>query len=50
VGGVTIQLHDYPRYENPYVKAEFNADEVNISMGRHELSLNWRKTENQTIS
>lgn len=50
VDGVTIQLHDYPRYENPYVKAEFNADEVNISMGRHELSLNWRKTENQTIS
>lgn len=50
VDGVTIQLHDYPRYENPYVKAEFNADEVNISMGRHELSLNWRKSENQTIS
>ena len=44
VDGVEIQLHDYPRYENPYSKTEFNADEIRIAAGEHELILNW-KTE-----
>ena len=45
VDGIEIQLHDYPRYYNPFVKAEFNIDEVNISTGDHHLNLNWKTTD-----
>jgi len=37
VDGVEIQLHDYPRYENPFSRTGFNADEVRIAAGEHEL-------------
>lgn len=41
VDGVEIQLHEYLRYDNPYVKAEFDAAEIRISAGGHELNLDW---------
>jgi hypothetical protein len=41
LGGVEIQLHDYPRYDNPYVKAEFDPTEIKVSAGGHELNLDW---------
>ena len=41
VDGVEVQLVDYPRYDNPYVKAEFNPDEIKVSAGGQELKLPW---------
>jgi hypothetical protein len=41
VDGVEIQLHEYLRYDNPYVKAEFDATEIRVSAGGHELNLDW---------
>jgi hypothetical protein len=48
VDGVEIQLHDYPRYENPYSKTEFNADEIRIAAGEQELILNWKTEKRET--
>ena len=41
VDGVDIQLHDYPRYDNSYVKADFGSVESHIATDEHELHLNW---------
>ncbi|RJP52494.1 MAG: hypothetical protein C4583_06645 [Anaerolineaceae bacterium] len=30
-------LSNCPRYENPYSQTDFNADEIKISDGEHEL-------------
>ena len=49
VNGVEIQLRDYPRYDNPFVHAEFNHAEINISTKGHELSLNWETTNRLVI-
>ena len=48
VDGVEIQLHDYPRYDNPYVKAEFDPTEIHITTDEHELYLNWKTEERKT--
>ncbi len=45
VDGVEIRLHDYPRYDNPFVKAEFNTDEIDVSTGNNALNLNWKIME-----
>ncbi|MFZ5857983.1 MAG: hypothetical protein ACOYZ6_14230 [Chloroflexota bacterium] len=45
VDGVDVQLHDYPRYENPFSKTEFNADEIKVVADGHELVLNWKTGE-----
>jgi len=42
VDGVEIQLHDYPRYDNPYIKAEFDPHEIYVTGEDHELNLNWK--------
>ena len=47
VDGVTIRLQGYPRYDNPFVKAEFNTNAVHISTGNHKLSLNWEMMGSQ---
>jgi hypothetical protein len=39
VNGIEIQLRDYPRYDNPYVKAKFDPTEIRASAGGHELNL-----------
>ena len=41
VDGVEIQLHDYPRYDNPFVKADFATDKLKIFDKHHSISLNW---------
>lgn len=45
VDGVEIQLHDYPRYDNPYVQAQFDLAEIRVAADDHELYLNWRMVE-----
>jgi hypothetical protein len=40
VDGESVQLHDYPRYDNPYVGAEFDPRELHIRAGGAELRLN----------
>ena len=45
VDGVDIQLIDYPRYDNPYVKSEFDPDKIRVAAGEHELYLNWETGE-----
>lgn len=48
VDGVEIPLHDYPRYDNPYVKAEFDPTEIQVAAGKHNLYLNWKTGERIT--
>ena len=45
VDNVEILIKDYRRYDNSYSKAEFNGNEIEISVGEHKLSLNWEKLE-----
>ncbi len=40
--GEVVPLHDYPRYDNPYVRAEFPAARVAVSAGGCELVLDWK--------
>ncbi len=40
-GGEAIQLKNYPRYSNKYVKTTFPADEINIHFGNHYLKLDY---------
>jgi len=46
--GVDIPLRDYPRYDNPFVQAEFPAERVDIRHGDHRLTLDWKKLERTT--
>jgi hypothetical protein len=39
--GAEVPLHDYPRYDNPFVQAAFAADQVHIAAGDHRLALDW---------
>ena len=48
VDGVDFSLHDYPRYDNPYVQAEFDSNEIKVAVGEHELYLNWETGERRT--
>lgn len=41
VDRVEIPLHDYPRYDNPFVKAEFASNKIEITDNQLSLSLNW---------
>ena len=45
VDNIEVPLKDYRRYDNPYSKAEFNGNVIEISTGEHKLSLNWEKLE-----
>ncbi len=45
VDDVKISLSDYRRYDNPFTRAEFNADEIHITAGEHRLALNWKTGE-----
>ena len=46
--GKSIQLHDYPRYHNPFVSADFPAERVTLQHGSHQLILDWRTLERTT--
>jgi len=48
VDNVEVPLHDYPRYDNPYVQAEFDPSEIVVTAGGHELHLNWETGERTT--
>jgi hypothetical protein len=39
--GQVVPLHDYPRYENPYVAADFPAEHITVRAGGHMLILDW---------
>jgi hypothetical protein len=39
--GTAIQLHDYPRYDNPFVRAEFASNEIQIQCNLNTLHLGW---------
>jgi hypothetical protein len=40
--GRTVPLDGYARYDNPWVRAEFPADEVTVRHGDHSLRLGWK--------
>ena len=48
VDGVDVPLHDYPRYDNPFVQAEFDPNEIKVTVDEHELYLNWETGERTT--
>jgi hypothetical protein len=48
VDGVDIQLHDYPRYDNPYVKAGFDSSKIRMTAGTYELDLDWETPARNT--
>lgn len=39
--GRIINLHNYPRYGNPYTQVAFPSDQVSISLGEEILQLDW---------
>ncbi len=39
--GQPVPLEEYPRYENPYVRADFPAGEIVVRHGGQELLLDW---------
>jgi hypothetical protein len=45
VEAAEISLRGYPRYDNPYVQAEFDTTEIQISAGGYRLFLNWNSGE-----
>jgi len=45
IDGVEIALKDYRRYDNPFVQADFNSDEVRVTAGEHRLALDWKTAE-----
>jgi len=49
VDNIEIPLHNYPRYYNPYVQAEFDPSEIKVTAGEHELYLNWQTGERAAI-
>ncbi len=40
-----INVENYPRYDNPYVQAEFDPNEIHIKANERELYLNWKTGE-----
>ena len=41
VDGKEIQLDHYPRYDNPYVQADFDTTKIQVKAGEHVLDLDW---------
>lgn len=39
--GEEVPLHGHPRYDNPYVHADFPAERVSVRLGEHTLELDW---------
>lgn len=48
--GRVISLHDYPRYDNKYVQADFPADVVEITFGNQKLILDYTNLHREVIS
>jgi hypothetical protein len=45
VNGEIVELDDYPRYDNPYVRADFDPNEIHVQANNNELYLNWETGE-----
>jgi len=45
VDGVEVAVKDYRRYDNPFVQADFNSDEVRVTADGRKLALNWLSGE-----
>jgi hypothetical protein len=45
VNGTEIALDNFPRYDNPFVQAEFDPTEINVEGFGHRLHLNWQSGE-----
>jgi hypothetical protein len=45
VDGENVNVEDYPRYDNPYVQAEFDPNEIHVKANGKELYLNWETSE-----
>ena len=41
VDGEVVSVEDYPRYDNPYIQAEFDPKEIHVKANGKELYLNW---------
>ncbi|MGD8625672.1 MAG: hypothetical protein PVJ34_14125 [Anaerolineae bacterium] len=46
--GEQVSPGDYPRYDNPYTRADFPADQMTIRHGGHHLALDWQTGERQS--
>jgi len=44
VNGKRISLGDFPRYDNPYVNADFPPETISLNHGGHRLTLDWSST------
>lgn len=40
-----VELHDYPRYDNPFAKADFPAQRIHFQHGDSSLTLDWKRLE-----
>jgi hypothetical protein len=45
--GEIVELEDYPRYDNPYVQAEFDPTDIHVQAQGRELILSWETGERQ---
>ncbi len=43
-----VQLHNYPRYRNPFVRAEFPSERVTMHHGDQQLTLDWQTLQRTT--
>jgi hypothetical protein len=49
VDGAVIPLGDYPRYDNPYVRADFDPGEIKVTAGGHHLIVKWKTVERSVL-
>jgi hypothetical protein len=45
VNGGIVELDNYPRYDNPYVQADFESNKIHVQANDKELYLNWETGE-----
>ena len=48
VNGEYFELDEYPRYDNPYVRSDFDPNEIHVHSNGKELYLNWETGERRT--
>jgi len=49
VDGEVVEVEDYPRYDNPYVQAEFDPNEIHVQANSKELYLNWETRKRRIV-
>jgi hypothetical protein len=48
--GQIVTLHDYKRYDNPYVRADFPSERLTVQAGGHELKLDWAQMHREQVT